>query len=129
VLPESFIRSLEGLTGFDKEAFVAVHENGEQITSVRLNEFKFFDLTQHPFLHQTTTIPWCTSGYYLPERPLFVKDPLWHAGAYYVQEASSMFLQFILSQIYPTPSNQAVLDLCAALVERQLCWLTILNKD
>ena len=114
MLPEPFIQSLEGLPGFDKEAFVAVHENGEQITSVRLNEFKSFDLTQHPFLHQTNPIPWCTNGYYLSERPLFVKDPLWHAGAYYVQEASSMFLQFILSQIYPAPSNQVVLDLCAA---------------
>ena len=114
MLPESFIQSLEGLTGFDKEAFVAVHENGEQITSVRLNNEKPFDTDKHPFLGNLTQVPWCSNGYYLQERPLFVKDPLWHAGAYYVQEASSMFLQFILSQIYPAPSNQVVLDLCAA---------------
>ena len=114
MLPESFIQSLEGLTGFHKEAFVAVHENEEQITSVRLNQFKSFDQNKHPFLHSITPVPWCTGGYYLPERPLFVKDPLWHAGAYYVQEASSMFLQFILKQIFPTPTDQLVLDLCAA---------------
>lgn len=114
MLPESFIQSLEGLTGFDKAAFVAVHEQREQITSVRLNESKPFELSHHPFLHQITQVPWCTNGYYLQDRPLFVQDPLWHAGAYYVQEASSMFLHFILSQIYSTASNQVVLDVCAA---------------
>ena len=114
MLPESFIQSLEGLTGFDKEAFVAVHENGEQITSVRLNNEKLFDTDKHPFLGNLTQVPWCSNGYYLQERPLFVKDPLWHVGAYYVQEASSMFLQYILTQIYPMPSDQLVLDLCAA---------------
>jgi 16S rRNA C967 or C1407 C5-methylase (RsmB/RsmF family) len=114
MLPESFIQSLEGLPGFEKEAFIATHQNAEQVTSLRLNAFKTFDLNHHPFLHNTSQIPWCTNGFYLEERPLFVKDPLWHAGAYYVQEASSMFLHFILSQLYPNPSDLIVLDLCAA---------------
>ena len=114
MLPESFIQSLEGLPGFEKEAFIATHQNAEQVTSLRLNAFKTFDINHHPFLHNTSQIPWCTNGFYLEERPLFVKDPLWHAGAYYVQEASSMFLHFILSQLYPNPSDQIVLDLCAA---------------
>ena len=114
MLPEKFIQSLEGLPGFNKEAFIAVHESAEQVTSVRLNEYKPFDLTAHPFLHRTTAVPWCNNAMYLEERPLFVKDPLWHAGAYYVQEASSMFLHFILSQIIPNPSEELVLDLCAA---------------
>jgi 16S rRNA C967 or C1407 C5-methylase (RsmB/RsmF family) len=104
MLPESFIQSLEGLTGFDKAAFVAVHEQREQITSVRLNESKPFELSHHPFLHQITQVPWCTNGYYLQDRPLFVQDPLWHAGAYYVQEASSMFLHlFCLRFILQLP--------------------------
>lgn len=114
MLPEKFIQSLEGLPGFDKEAFIAVHESAEQVTSVRLNEFKSFELAAHPFLNSTTPLPWCANAMYLEERPLFVKDPLWHAGAYYVQEASSMFLHFILSQIIPNPSEELVLDLCAA---------------
>jgi len=114
VLPESFIQSLEGLPGFEKEAFIATHQNGEQVTSLRLNAFKTFEINNHPFLHNPSQIPWCTNGFYLEERPLFVKDPLWHAGAYYVQEASSMFLHFILTQLYPNASDQIVLDLCAA---------------
>jgi 16S rRNA C967 or C1407 C5-methylase (RsmB/RsmF family)/NOL1/NOP2/fmu family ribosome biogenesis protein len=38
-------------------------------------------------------VPWCRTGRYLKERPSFTFDPLFHAGAYYVQEASSMFLE------------------------------------
>ena len=54
------------------------------------------------------------SGYYLPERPLFALDPLWHAGAYYVQEASSMFLEQALRQHLPQDEPVVALDLCGA---------------
>ena len=38
-------------------------------------------------------VPWSGGlGFYLSERPSFTADPLWHAGGYYVQEASSMLL-------------------------------------
>ena len=57
-------------------------------------------------------VPWCETGYYLPERPSFTFDPLFHAGCYYVQEASSMFVERILKECVKTPS--LVLDLCAA---------------
>ena len=43
-------------------------------------------------------VPWCEYGFYLNERPAFTLDPLLHAGAYYVQEASSMFLYEVLKQ-------------------------------
>jgi len=114
LLPESFIQSLEGLAGFDKEAFVAVHEQGQTATSLRLNSAKQFDQSKHPFLSSGAVVPWCTEARYLTTRPSFVTDPLWHAGAYYVQEASSMLLKYLLTQIMPTPSGQKVLDLCAA---------------
>ena len=113
MLPKQFIDSLEGLPGFHKIPFEQVHAEGEQITSVRLNKFKQFDTATHPFLNDTHSIPWCESGMYLNERPLFVRDPLWHAGAYYVQEASSMFIQYLLKQLNIN-SSSIVLDLCAA---------------
>jgi 16S rRNA C967 or C1407 C5-methylase (RsmB/RsmF family)/NOL1/NOP2/fmu family ribosome biogenesis protein len=59
-------------------------------------------------------IPWTSSGYYLEERPVFTLDPALHAGAYYVQEASSMFLEFLLSNVLADESDLKVLDLCAA---------------
>ncbi|MGE4414958.1 MAG: hypothetical protein AB7D08_06485, partial [Bacteroidales bacterium] len=40
-------------------------------------------------------------GYYLNHRPDFTEDPTLHAGAYYVQEASSMFLQILQPLLNP----------------------------
>jgi NOL1/NOP2/fmu family ribosome biogenesis protein len=56
---------------------------------------------------------WCSTGYYLSERPLFTLDPLFHQGAYYVQEASSMFLEQ-LKQLVDLQAPLVILDLCAA---------------
>lgn len=57
-------------------------------------------------------VPWCPHGFYLGQRPDFTEDPALHAGAYYVQEPSSMFLQLL----EPLLKNKAcnILDLCAA---------------
>ena len=57
-------------------------------------------------------VGWCETGYYLPERPSFTFDPLFHAGCYYVQDASSMFLEQAVKQYVSTPV--LCLDLCAA---------------
>ena len=57
-------------------------------------------------------VPWCRDGFYLSARPAFTFDPLFHAGCYYVQEASSMFLDQVLRQYVTSPS--IMLDLCAA---------------
>ena len=114
MLPQTFIQSLAGLPGFNKETFIAAHEQGHTLTSIRLNAAKKVDLTHHSFLPQSTEIPWCAEGRYLAQRPSFVTDPLWHAGAYYVQEASSMLLHYVLTQIIPQAGEEKVLDLCAA---------------
>jgi 16S rRNA C967 or C1407 C5-methylase (RsmB/RsmF family)/NOL1/NOP2/fmu family ribosome biogenesis protein len=63
--------------------------------------------------HDLAPIPWEPQGLYLPTRPVFTLDPRLHAGAYYVQEASSMFLAQALEQHGPT-TPVAALDLCAA---------------
>ena len=102
------------MPGFDEQAFINVHALKESITSIRINTLKSFIENSSSFFEKASPIPWCSDGYYLKERPLFVLDPLWHAGAYYVQEASSMFLQHALKQIAPTPGALHVLDLCAA---------------
>jgi 16S rRNA C967 or C1407 C5-methylase (RsmB/RsmF family)/NOL1/NOP2/fmu family ribosome biogenesis protein len=114
LLPHSFISSLKGLPGFDEQAFVQTHTLKESITSIRINTNKSF--LEHPssFFTEASPIAWCEDGYYLKERPLFVLDPLWHVGAYYVQEASSMFLHHALNQIAPNADSMHVLDLCAA---------------
>lgn len=57
-------------------------------------------------------VPWCARGFYLDERRPFTFDPLLHAGAYYVQDASSMVVQRIVEQLLERPVRY--LDLCAA---------------
>ena len=111
-LPKTFIDSLFGIKGFDRESFEAVHQTGEQITSIRLHPQKKANV-QPDLLDER--VPWSKNGYYLKERPSFTLDPLFHAGAYYVQEASSMFLEHALqSRIQGTGKGLRILDLCAA---------------
>ena len=61
---------------------------------------------------EAEAVPWCPTGFYLPARPNFTFDPLFHAGCYYVQEASSMFIDHVLRQYVKEPVW--MLDLCAA---------------
>lgn len=57
-------------------------------------------------------VPWSSTGIYLSQRPTFTFDPLFHAGCYYVQEASSMFVEQVLRTYVSKPA--VMLDLCAA---------------
>ena len=59
-------------------------------------------------------VKWESTGVYLPERPIFTLDPAFHAGAYYVQEASSMFVGEAVRQLVPSGRFIRALDLCAA---------------
>jgi 16S rRNA C967 or C1407 C5-methylase (RsmB/RsmF family)/NOL1/NOP2/fmu family ribosome biogenesis protein len=76
-------------------------------TSVRFNEAKLSVKDWNK-----TPIPWTENGYFLDNRPSFTLDPSFHAGAYYVQEASSMFIDHILKSI--AISKGIYLDLAAA---------------
>ena len=113
-LPTSLMNSMNDLPGFNQEAFQRVHDSGEQVTSIRFNPAKLrignFPISQF----QNSAIPWSSYGYYLSERPVFTLDPLFHAGMYYVQEASSMFLEEVLKQTVDLSQPIKVLDLCAA---------------
>lgn len=111
-VPHDLLRSLQSVTGFDEEKFVQVHDNRSQVVSVRLNPQKISDAAE--LFDDTQKVPWSSAGYYLPERPSFILDPLLHAGSYYVQEASGMFLEQCLRQTIDLSRNIRVLDLCAA---------------
>ena len=110
-LPAPFLQSLEGVVGYNKAAFEAVHASGETVTAIRVNPNKNPD--QILFEH-TSPVPWCPHGHYLEARPSFTLDPNFHAGAYYVQDASSMFLWQALANVVGVSNGQKVLDLCAA---------------
>lgn len=96
----------------------------EAVNSFRINTKKPFRSTDG-----LAQVPWCQYGYYLPERPSYVADPLWHAGAYYVQEASSMFLEQAILQHADFNEPKFVLDLCAAPGGKSTLMSSILGED
>ena len=134
MIPKQLIQSLQNVKGFNEQTFQHVHQSSEQITSIRINPLKWnlkfgiedefktaaFKLQASNFkrsnlqIFEPITIDWCKFGFYLNERPYFTHDPIFHAGAYYVQEASSMFLWQILEQVIGSNTPKNVLDLCAA---------------
>jgi len=81
---------------------------GEASTSIRLNPFKGCDGPEG------TPVPWSPYGRMLAERPNFTLDPLFHAGCYYVQDSSAMFVGHLFRKYLPVGSGLRVLDLCAA---------------
>jgi 16S rRNA C967 or C1407 C5-methylase (RsmB/RsmF family)/NOL1/NOP2/fmu family ribosome biogenesis protein len=125
-LPGAFIQSLQDIKGFNEEAFKAVHDSATQITSIRLNPHKIYNLQSTIYNEK---VPWSSKGYYLPERPSFTLDPLFHAGAYYVQEASSMFLEEALKQTVDLARPVKVLDLCAAPGGKSTLIQSIISKE
>ncbi|OSZ80270.1 hypothetical protein CAP36_03185 [Chitinophagaceae bacterium IBVUCB2] len=123
-IPLSLLDSLSNTKGFNKEAFENVHTSGEQITSVRINPAK-----QSKIENQKSRIDWTDYGYYLETRPSFTFDPLFHAGTYYVQEASSMFLEQALKQTVDLTKSIKVLDLCAAPGGKSTHIQSVISKD
>ena len=104
-LSDSFITRTRALLGDDSPAFEAALQADPPV-SIRLHAQKATEtLLEAP-------VPWSSRGYYLPERLTFTFDPLFHAGVYYVQEASSMFLEQAVRQYVDEPA--VCLDLCAA---------------
>lgn len=110
-LPTLFTERMNQFLGQEAPDFFEALNEASPV-SIRLNPRK--RVAPQPFQDLfDTPVPWCNNAYYLKERPLFTLDPFLHGGVYYVQEASSMFLQTILQQI--TGHNPLrVLDLCAA---------------
>lgn len=107
ILPECFAHNTEQIMGRDLFGRFVRALDEEPPVSIRVNEKKGVGRPGNG-----EQVPWCASGYYLNSRPAFTFDPFLHAGCYYVQEASSMFVSRVLSQYVAAPVS--MLDLCAA---------------
>lgn len=104
-LPIDFITRTRALLGDEYEKLEAALQADVPV-SIRINRPKGTKALE------TSPVGWSDTGYYLPERLSFTFDPLFHAGAYYVQEASSMFLEQAIRNFVTEPVR--CLDLCAA---------------
>ena len=121
-LPEKFEVSLRAQLGDEYPAFLA----GLQLpapVSIRLNPLKSHAVPAGD------RVPWSAQGVYLAARPAFTLDPLFHGGSYYVQEASSMFLEQALRQTVDLRKPLQVLDLCAAPGGKSTHALSLISRD
>jgi len=121
--PDAFIERIKALLPDDHDAFIQSLD-GASPTSVRMNASKPCNK-----FAQEESISWCSAGKYLTERPSFTFDPLFHAGAYYVQEASSMFLEEVWKQLNIGNQPLKVLDLCAAPGGKSTHLLSLIGPD
>ena len=113
MFPAAFIQELSSI--FDSHILSTLLDSLQepQPTSVRLNPFYRGKLTvSHEKIGQSDL------GYFISERPVFTADPAFHAGAYYPQEANSMWIGSVFSYLrtsyYQNSDGVTVLDLCAA---------------
>ncbi len=118
-LPLLFVEQMKILLAEDLGNFLQSLDQKPPV-SLRLNPFK-------PGAHfeNSTPIPWCKNGLFLPERPRFVMDPLIHAGAYYVQEASSM----LIASACPFKPAIKILDMCASPGGKSTLLASFMDED
>lgn len=114
-LPIDFEKEMTEYLGEEEYTKLAEAINTQSPTSIRINRDKC-SAQELDFTKDAEAVAWCENGFYLNDRPQFTFDPLLHAGCYYVQEASSMFLSHILKQHFNRENDAPIvaLDLCAA---------------
>ena len=138
-LPAEFITETQRIMGDERfNRFIGAFDK-EAPCSIRINpntSWKVEGGMRNEGTHSAERVPWCTEGYYLQDRPQFTFDPLLHAGCYYVQEASSMFVTHILRSAYGNliphstfhiPHN--ALDMCAAPGGKSTAMRSVLPED
>lgn len=106
--PQEFRERIGNQGYIDREALLSALSLSSDV-SIRVNRAKW--VGNPPYGER---VPWCETGFYLEKRPSFTLDPLFHAGCYYVQESSSMFLEQVIRQINGDRPGLRILDLCAA---------------
>ena len=122
VTPEAFQQQTRLVMGDERyERFCQALDEPSPV-SIRLNPSRGFSVSE-----SLPRVPWCEQGYYCAGRPAFTFDPLFHAGCYYVQEASSMFIDHVLRQHVRQPV--AMLDLCAAPGGKSTAAIAALPED
>lgn len=115
MLSQQFIEQISTLPGLDAAALIDSLGTPPAV-SIKLNRRKLSGPEVLGY-GNLSPVPWCRSGFYLDERPKFTLNPLLHAGAFYVQDASSMIHETLVASVadrFGLPARPLVLDMCAA---------------
>ncbi len=109
-LPAKFIERIKNQYPYTGEQLLRALQTPPPV-SIRLNPEKSYQIT-----HNYPQVAWSKNGIYLPERPVFTLDPLFHAGVYYPQEAASMVIEYIANHLQTNYSfnPDILLDAAAA---------------
>ena len=105
MFPEAFIQRISAQEYIVPATLLQALKEPSPV-SLRVNRAKWSKVPLN-----SEPVPWCSSGYYLPYRPAYTLDPLFHSGCYYPQEASSMFLEKVFRTAPGFGENMKVLDL------------------
>lgn len=113
---QAFFDSVSRTIGQEAAGRLREALQGSPSISVRHNPFKPSAISVLP--EEDGLVPWSPYGRILRERPVFTLDPLFHCGAYYVQDSSAMFVGHVfremLGHLDVDERPVRVLDLCAA---------------
>lgn len=110
ILPDGFRAMIAGILGNQDADILLAALDGEPETAIRLNRRKTPSFSVYEGM---TPVAWCPSAFYLARRPNFTLNPLFHAGAFYVQDASSAVYETIAASLGFEDAVMAA-DLCAA---------------
>ncbi len=113
MLNDAFRRYLEEAIGVENSLVAFSAFEMPASVAIRRNPFKA------GICPEGKKVEWCEHARLLSERPQFTLDPHFHAGSYYVQDSSSMFVGHAFRHLLkdmklPQDRPIRVLDLCAA---------------
>ena len=119
-LPADFVENMRQQLGEDEAARLFEALDGTSPVSVRINPYKWQGG------EWGASVPWSQYGRYLAERPQFTTDIPFVAGAYYVQEAGSQFIEHILCS--EGIESGKILDMCAAPGGKSTLYSTVVGN-
>lgn len=111
-IPKDFLETSVSIFGRESEEFLASLDS-EPSLGIHINAEKM-QKTGVVIPDNAERVEWTSNSFYLKSRPRFTFDPFLHAGAYYVEEPSSMFVEKALNYIQKDIRIDRALDLCAA---------------
>ncbi|GIV26804.1 MAG: rRNA cytosine-C5-methyltransferase [Bacteroidia bacterium] len=120
------LESIKKSVSIDEQQFLEAHQKSPK-TSIKLNTNKIKDTNTLEFI-LGKKIQWADNSFYVDDRPAFYADPIFYAGGYYVMDASSMFLEYLLKQLNVS-KNAYILDIAAAPGGKSIILSNYLNDE